>query len=232
MKGARTLVSAVDGINVNSLAMPVVVGSSPGLPRHVCAFFNNEEERYRVLLPFIKEGFERGDKGVHVIDRERRSNHLERLLTAGIDVAAAERSGQFELRANTDTYLRDGQFDKDRMLASFEQMVTENEAGRFPCSRIVCHMEWAADHGVDMDELIEFESRVNEVWCRHQSAVVCTYDLTRFGGAAVIDIIRTHPLVIMGGVLHENPFFVPPEEFLREVRARRGIGTLATPATV
>ncbi len=27
-------------------------------------------------------------------------------------------------------------------------------------------------------------------------------------------------MVIIGGILQENPFFVPPDEFLRELRAR------------
>jgi hypothetical protein len=35
-----------------------------------------------------------------------------------------------------------------------------------------------------------------------------------------MDILRTHPMVIMGGVLQENPFFVPPAQFLEELRAR------------
>jgi len=37
----------------------------------------------------------------------------------------------------------------------------------------------------------------------------------------VIDIMRTHPMVIIGGILQQNPFFVSPEEFLREFRQRR-----------
>ena len=35
-----------------------------------------------------------------------------------------------------------------------------------------------------------------------------------------MDILRTHPMVIIGGILQENPFFVPPDEFLRELRER------------
>jgi hypothetical protein len=27
-------------------------------------------------------------------------------------------------------------------------------------------------------------------------------------------------MIIIGGILQENPFFVPPDEFLRELRAR------------
>ena len=37
-----------------------------------------------------------------------------------------------------------------------------------------------------------------------------------------MDILRTHPMVIIGGVLQQNPFFVPPGEFLRELRERAG----------
>jgi hypothetical protein len=31
------------------------------------------------------------------------------------------------------------------------------------------------------------------------------YDLARFGGQIVVDVMRTHPMIIIGRVLHENP---------------------------
>jgi hypothetical protein len=43
-------------------------GSQLDHTRHVCAFFNSEEEGCRVLLSFIKDGFESGDKAVHVVN--------------------------------------------------------------------------------------------------------------------------------------------------------------------
>lgn len=39
-----------------------------------------------------------------------------------------------------------------------------------------------------------------------------------------MDILRTHPMAVVGGVLRQNPFFVPPDEFLRELRDRRDSG--------
>jgi hypothetical protein len=36
-----------------------------------------------------------------------------------------------------------------------------------------------------------------------------------------MDILRTHPMVLIGGILSTNPFFVPPDEMLRELRRRR-----------
>ena len=196
-------------------------GSQLGETRHVCAFFNGEDEEYRVLLPFIKDGFECGDKAVHVVNPDQRGDHLQRLAGAGIDAAAAQARGQFELRTNTETYLRDGRFDQNRMLQVFEKLASGNAEARFPLSRIVCRMDWAAESRLFVDNVIEFESRVNDLWCRHDDAVICTYYLGQFSGDTVIDIMRTHPLVIIGGILHRNPFFVPPEQFLPEFRERR-----------
>lgn len=203
-------------------AVPVTIGGSElATPRHVCAFFNSADEEYRVLLPFIKEGFERGDKAVHVLDQGHQADHLARLSAAGIDVAAARATEQLDIRNAAETYLREGRFDPDRMLAAFEQLASGRAAQGFPSSRIVCRMDWAADGGSHAEPLVEFESRVNEVWRRHDDTVICTYHLSRFGADTVIDILRTHPLVIIGGILQHNPFFVPPEQFLPELRERR-----------
>lgn len=43
--------------------------------RHVCALFHNSEEEYRVLLPFILEGLERGERAFHIVDSELREAH-------------------------------------------------------------------------------------------------------------------------------------------------------------
>jgi len=198
-----------------------LAGSQLGEIRHVCAFFNSDEEEYRVLLPFIKDGLNSGDKAVHVLNPEQRQDHLQRLAAAGIDPAAAQQRGQLELRVNTEVYLPDGRFDQDRILQVFEQLASGNASGGFPLSRICCRMDWAVEERSDVDDVIEFESRVNDVWRRHDDAVICTYHLGQFGGDAVIDIMRTHPMVIVGGILQHNPFFVPPDEFLREFRQRR-----------
>ena len=189
--------------------------------RHVCAFFNSYDEEYRVSLPFIKDGFECGDKAIHVVNPDQRQDHLRRLASVGIDATGTQDRGQFELHINTDTYLKDGIFDQDRMLETFEQLASGNSNGKYPRSRIVCRMDWAAENPSYVSSLIEFEARVNEVWCRHEDAVICVYDLAKFGGDTVIDIMRTHPMIIIGGTLLQNPFFMPPSQFLLELHERQ-----------
>jgi hypothetical protein len=37
-------------------------------------------------------------------------------------------------------------------------------------------------------------------------------------------------MIIIGGMLQENPFFVPPDEFLRELRKRHTTGNAPPPS--
>jgi len=192
-----------------------------GVQRHACAFFHSADEKYRALLPFIKEGFDCGHRAFHVVDPQRRDAHRQRLAAAGIDVAGAEHDGRFELRGWGEAYLRDGRFEQERMLALLEEVIEGGRKHGFAMTRMVADMEWALEESPGVEDLVEYETRINHMWPQHEDAVICVYDLARFRAETVMDIMRTHPVVLIGGILQENPFFLPPEEFLRELRERR-----------
>ncbi len=196
-------------------------GGILGQHRHICAFFNSVDEEHRVLRSFIKDGFDRGDKAFHLVDPELSEDHLRRLAEAGIDVEQAVGTGQLELRRWQDAQLRGDRFDQDAMLALIEEVLQSGAAAGYPLTRFVAHMEWALLDKPGVDDLVEFETRVNYVLPKYDDPVICTYDLSKFSASVVMDIMRTHPVVIIGEVLQENPFFVPPDEFLLELRERR-----------
>jgi MEDS: MEthanogen/methylotroph, DcmR Sensory domain len=148
-----------------------LAGSVLDRSRHVCAFFHRKEEEYRVLLPFIKEGFEQGDRAFHIVDPRHRPEHLRRLQEVGIDVAEAERKGQLEVRRWEDAYLRDGHFDQNRMLALIEEVLTGGKAQGFPLTRLVANMEWALEDRPGVDDIVEYETRLNYVLPKYDDAV-------------------------------------------------------------
>ena len=174
-----------------------------------------------MLLPFIKEGLKRGEKAFHIVDPQLREEHLKRLRSAGIDVAAEEQSRHLELRNWAETYLREGHFDQDGMLALAQELIGGGSQQGFALTRVVAHMEWALGDWPGVDDLLEYETRLNYILPQYKDPVICTYDLAKFSASMVVDIMRTHPMIIIGGIVQENPFFVPPDEFLQEL-AQRG----------
>lgn len=189
---------------------------------HICAFFGTPEEEYQVLLPFIKQGLEEGEKAFHIIDPGNRLAHLERLRQAGIDIDDTQTQGQLEVRDWANAYLREDRFDQNMMLELIEQVLTEGRDRGFPMTRLVAHMEWSLLDYPGVRDLVEYESRLNYLLPKYEDPVLCTYDLSRFSAETMMDVLRVHPLVIIGGILHENPFYTPPDAFLQELHQRTG----------
>jgi hypothetical protein len=191
---------------------------------HASAFFQGRDEEYPVVGPFVAEGLERGEKALHITDPPPRDDHLGRLADLGIDVTGARASGQLDCLTWREACLKDGRFSPDGMLAQLEGTIADSDAAEQRRVRIVGDMGWALEDRSGVNRLLEYEARVNDLLAVHKAPAVCCYDLTRFGAATMVDIMRTHPMVIIGGELRENAYFVRPDESLRELAARGGVG--------
>jgi MEDS: MEthanogen/methylotroph, DcmR Sensory domain len=184
---------------------------------HVCTFFRTSDERYRVLIPFIREGMEQGDRALHVVNPSLRNQHTQRIAEAGIDAARAEVEGQLEVLGWDDAYLRGGSFNQSAMLSLLPALLNEGRTRGFPVTRFIADMEGALNDPGAMDHLLEYECRVNLALPKAGDIVICSYDIDKFGAAIVIHALRTHPIVLIGGIVQRNPFYVPPEELLKEL---------------
>src|SRR5258708_10012730 len=204
--------------NEHSAQLAGIVGGQ----NHVCAFFNTIEEEHRVLRSFFKDGFDHGEKAIHIVESENREEYLKGLSAAGINVQEAMETGRLEVLPWTDMYVRNHQFDQDAMLASVESLIQSGAAAGYARTRLVGHhMDWLFHDKPAVNNLLEYEARLNGVLSKYDDLVICNYDLSKVGASVAIDIMRTHPVVIIGGLLRENPFFVPPDQFIEERRQRR-----------
>jgi MEDS: MEthanogen/methylotroph, DcmR Sensory domain len=136
-------------------------------------------------------------------------------------VQKALSAGQLEVHPWQAGPLRGDRFDQDTWLAGFEQILQSGPAAGYAETRFLAQMEWALVDLPGVEDLIEFESRVNSVVPRYDGTVICAYDLSRFPASTVMSALRTHPVVIIGGLMRENPFYVDPGQFLREMREQR-----------
>jgi hypothetical protein len=140
--------------------------------RHVCAFFDSVDEELRVLGPFVREGLDRQERAFHIVDPALRDAYRTQLSTAGIAVRSAEARGQFKIATWDEAYLRDGHFDQDRMLALIEDVLQSGPREGFPLTRLVAHMEWALADRPGVNDLVEYETRLNYVLPRYKDPVI------------------------------------------------------------
>jgi hypothetical protein len=178
---------------------------APGRHRHLCAFFNSRDDEYRTLLPLILQGISAGERAFHIVDPDRTADHRVRLTEAGVDLPAVERSGQLELVTWREAQLGEGRFEHERTVAAVQHVLDEGHR-RFPSTRLLAHMEWVLEGQSRLPEIVQYESRLNEVLPCYDDILICIYDARRFKGDLVVAMMRAHPLMMVGGVIYENPF--------------------------
>lgn len=185
-------------------------------PGHICAFFTSREEEYDTLIPYLKEGVDTGDQVLNVLDADRLADHRERLDAAGVPF----HDGRLQMTSSEDTYLAGGQFEMARMVDFIrDRLVTAASEGK--CVRTAGWMDWISRNAPGTERVLEYEARMNLLVPTFDCTFVCVYDLSKLSGTMVVDVMATHPYVILNGKIRENSFYVPPDIYLRELLSDR-----------
>jgi hypothetical protein len=180
---------------------------------HICAFFRGTPERNQIVVPFLSEGLRAGHKCMCIIDEE--TDALRAALAEGPGGRPDASPQQLDIRSSHDTYLRRGTFSTQEMLDFWDESVAMalNVDG-FPFVRSAGETTWTLKELPSLREFLTYEAELNRFLPRYPQVIMCLYDLDHFGGQILVDILKTHPKVLMAGTVLENLYYLEPDQFL------------------
>lgn len=181
---------------------------------HLCLLYENTQEQFAAIIPFMRAGLERGEKCVYIADDNTTANVLKALDQGGIETEAAIKSGSLAVLTKREAYLKQGYFDPDWMIKFLKEATDSAKAEGFSAFRATGEMTWMLGGDPGSDRLIEYESKLNYFFPENDASAICQYNMTRFTPELILDVIRTHPLVIYRGRVCKNFYYIPPDEFM------------------
>jgi hypothetical protein len=184
---------------------------SPG--DHVCVFYPSLADRDEILIPYLLEGLQADHKCICLVDATDPEAVLDALGTE-IDLASALDQRQLEVHRSQDTYLRDGAFSTEKMLEFWKHSSDATRQDGFGFTRAIGEATWALSYMPHIEELARYEARLNQFLPRYPQVTLCMYELDRFSGAFLVDVLKTHPKILIGGMVLDNPYYLDPDEFL------------------
>ena len=201
--------------------------SGLSLHEHRCLIYDTQEQQLAAAVPYLRAGLERHERCLYITDENTAATILEALHEGGTDIDRCLQGGALIITGKQDTYLRQGAFDPDLMIGFLTRATADATAARFSGLRTVLgEMTWALETSVSTDKLLEYESKLNHFVHDHDARVICQYNRNRFSPELILGIIRTHPVVVYGGTICKNPYYVPPDEFLKPNQASREVERL------
>lgn len=189
-------------------------------PGHVCAFFDSRDQKYDILVPFLNDAIAVGDDVINIVDECDRAAHLDTLSDGGIPVHAAIETGKLKVLTSEQTYLQEGADVLPRLLDFLRETLDRAQEEKH-CVRTWGEMNWVERDAVPIEDVLEYEARVNEFLPDFECTLLCVYDLARIPTALLTDILATHPSAIINGQLRKNSYYVEPHEYLDMLRDRR-----------
>lgn len=182
---------------------------------HICGLYETEEERDGILLGFLNQGDLNGDLQLYSLF-EQSEQDLKRKYTRCFPTCAGHTDDPhlFRFFPAEVLYYPDGVFSPWAMEDGLNAFFAESQANGPKNIRAAAEMAWALEAIPGVEDLMAYESRLNYFIPGKPWISICLYNIGKCSGAMVMQVLRTHPYTISGGIITQNPYYQDPDEWL------------------
>jgi signal transduction histidine kinase/ActR/RegA family two-component response regulator len=177
---------------------------------HLCLIFDSAAEQAAALISFLKAGLGARERCLWMAGAAS-SRRLERALnTAGVDVERELDRGGLVLLSERRDWLLSSHFDPGQMLDLLRRAEQQALDDGFSGLRVAWDMAWLLEDDPAAGRLVELEAHLNQFLKGSRTTILCQYSRGRSSPELMHDILRTHPLALLGERLCPNGYYEPP----------------------
>ncbi|HEX6453164.1 MAG TPA: MEDS domain-containing protein, partial [Trebonia sp.] len=75
-----------------------------------------------------------------------------------------------------------------------------------------------ARKSVGIKQWFATESQVSEFAPRYPQFIMCLYNLDLYDGEMIMYVLKTHNRIFVNGLIMDNPYYIPKQQFLNELQ--------------
>ncbi|PWY54094.1 hypothetical protein DGG96_18825 [Legionella qingyii] len=181
---------------------------------HACLIYRDEAEKRRVISKYIESGIANNEQIGYFVDTMTPDEVKAWLAELDVELPQTK---QVEISPAVSIYCPDGKFVPEQMLSCLKNYYDQAIAAGFSGARLSGEMTWSCRNIPGSEQLIVYEALINTILNTHPVTAVCQYDVNKFDGGLIYDVLQVHPLMFVHGQIVKNPAYIKPEEFLHNL---------------
>lgn len=185
---------------------------------HICQIYSDDGERDKSLLQFLLQGAISKECGACFSENVTQTMLEEYFSQKGVSLSDLLETGALSLNKTSEIYFKDGEFNPDHMLELLTDFYTASQEEGYTAARVIGEMSPKIHEIPGGSRLMEYESRVSLLLQKYPVTAVCQYNAHHFDGATIMDVLKVHPMMVVHGAVIHNPFYIPPEEYLKDIK--------------
>lgn len=186
---------------------------------HICQLYNQPSEALGVAVSLLKNGLNGNDKCFWAGPPQAAEEVRQALTKAGPKVRRALETDQMSFIVDKDAYLVNGRFDPYHLVSQHQTLIAQAEKEGYQLVRGVMDMTWLTRGIATVKDILKYEAACDAVFTFQNTPVVGVfqYDYSKLSGAVVVELLKLHPIAIVGNFIKRNPYYLNSEEYLKRI---------------
>ncbi len=203
-----------------------VEGNSARIPpgSHICQLYNRVEEIKNVTARLLHVGLNNDERCLFAGSPASVREIEDALEKLGVDVASVKDAGQLILQTDREPFLFNKRFDPYHLLSTHNTFIAQAHRDNWQGVRISIDMTWLTRDVATPEQILKYEAASDAVFTFQNAPIIALmhYDYSKLPGALVVELLKLHPIAVVGKYIKRNPYYLNSEQYLLKIlRANR-----------
>jgi hypothetical protein len=198
-----------------------VEGKSERIPpgSHILQLYNRVNEITGVTARLLEVGLVSSEKCLFAGSLASIQEMEQALLKAGVEVAQAQEAGQLVFISDRDELLVNKRFDPYHLLSTHQTFIAQALREGWKAVRISMDMTWLTADIATPEQVLKYEAASDAVFTFQNAPIIALmhYDYSKLPGALVVEMLKLHPIAVVGKFIKRNPYYLNSEQYLLKI---------------
>jgi hypothetical protein len=198
-----------------------VEGKSERIPpgSHILQLYNKVSEICGVTAKLLEAGLAAQEKVLFAGATSSVKEMEEALSKAGVDIAAAVQSGQLVFISDRESLLVSKRFDPYHLLSTHQTFIAQALREGWRAVRISMDMTWLTQDVATPEQILKYEAASDAVFTFQNAPIIALmhYDYSKLPGMLVVELLKLHPIAVVGKFIKRNPYYLNSEQYLLKI---------------
>ncbi|MGH2485916.1 MAG: MEDS domain-containing protein [Ktedonobacterales bacterium] len=198
-----------------------VEGKSERIPpgSHILQLYNKVNEIAGVTARLLEVGLASSEKCLFAGAASSVQEIEQSLRKSGVDVGAAQEHGQLVFLTERDSLLVNNRFDPYHLLSTHQTFIAQALREGWKAVRISMDMTWLTQDVATSEQILKYEAASDAVFTFQNAPIIALmhYDYSKLPGALVVEMLKLHPIAVVGKFIKRNPYYLNSEQYLLKI---------------
>jgi hypothetical protein len=198
-----------------------VEGKSERIPpgSHICQLYNKATEIVGVTSRLLQVGLSASEKCLFAGSPNTVHEMEEALGKLGVNVQEVCASGQLTLTSDRDAFLVGKRFDLYHLLSTHQTFIAQAMRENWQAVRISIDMTWLTRDVATPEQILKYEAASDAVFTFQNAPIIALmhYDYSKLPGGLVVEMLKLHPIAVVGKFIKRNPYYLNSEQYLLKI---------------